>query len=230
MAPLLIKDLVVSKLQFAEPRRSTKNNGCMFADIIYPGYASPLLIQTPVVTLPYGISNFENKRSVEIPIPKEPSEREDGVQIILDKFSELDEFLIDGATANAAAWNLKPTPKKTKETYRGQAKASLIKEKKKNRVVVGQKVSTNIDKDEENKIWVEDATDTNPADGKLGLDYVTWGTKARLVFELSYVYLMSETYGIRLRLKKVQVVERGVASTGGGDVTFAEDPEDAVPE
>ena len=229
MTPVLIKDLDVQKLKFGAPKPSRNHPECSFAAMLYPGHQR-LWIETPTVTLPYGISAFQSKfgparqeRSVEIPIPKEPAKREEGVQIILDKFDEVDDYVLHAAVDNAKEWGLKPTARKTIETYRGQAKSWLIKDKKNG----DQKVYTKLKEEEEGEVIVIDEGDNSPSAVNKGLDYVTRGTKARLVYEMASVYLMADGFGTSLKLKKVLVVELGATKgPARGGAEFADDPLD----
>lgn len=59
MSPILAKNVVPSKLEFSEPK--TLTNGSRTVYINYQG--DKLMLQTPIMSLPYGIGDYNNKDS-----------------------------------------------------------------------------------------------------------------------------------------------------------------------
>ena len=215
---LLVRDVDVQKLTYGVPKEFGNGKG-KFAYLNYEGRNGILHVQTPNIRLPYGISSFPredgngNDLSVEIPTSDPPTDKD--VKILYDKFTEIDEAVLRAAAANAADWDLKPNSKKTLETYRGQQKGTLIRDKRNNDKKIVCKI------DPKDNITVIDKI-TGAQD--LGLDYVTRGSVVKLVLAIPYVWLIGGAFGTKLSLKKVLVMKK--AESGGSGADFVDDPSD----
>ena len=216
-----LKNFDLSKVQLTSNVKEYNSKKAKYTLIQYGNDSSALKIHFPTMVLPYGVSNWKNDDgsedlSIEIPFSDPPTDTKHAM--ILEKFSGLEDLVLDAAEKYSAAWELRPSPKKTKETYRGQFKGTLIKDKKNGDKKIVFKIVPAF-----GDVVVEDI---NKPGETFGLDYIARRSHVQLLADMSRVWLASNTFGVKLALTKVRIMKLGEDSNQAG---FLDDPDDVAP-
>jgi hypothetical protein len=96
---ILAKDFDIKHIKLGALR--TLDNGGKVVYVNYKG--SPLIIQTPKLKAPFGLSNWEGKYSVDLSLSGYDGSIE-GVTTFFNVLSQLDEQMLEQGMANGMAW------------------------------------------------------------------------------------------------------------------------------
>lgn len=106
---LFPKDIDVSNLEYTDLRPFGEH-----AKIAYINYkGSPLMIQTPLMKLPYGLGKYDDGEKVKYTLDFSFGGDSKKIQVLKDKLEEIESKILDDSVKNSLAWFKKK--KQTKE-------------------------------------------------------------------------------------------------------------------
>lgn len=223
MEPLLLrhdqpsKTLQVDKITFGKIQKNSNSPG-QFCYINYENTRGAIHVQLPPTFIPYGISSWTNddgSKSLSVEVPLRDAPNDPNLQLILDKFTEFDEKVLDVAQKNVAEWGLK---QRTRDGIRAIYKGSLIKENKDGEKKFVAKINTRRD--------VTVYKGTLPDLEQVDKEYVTRGSTVRMIIEIGRVWFSAGSFGVVCNLTQMLVTHQ---KTGLKANAFIADPSDVAP-
>ena len=223
MTTIHVKNVDVSKITFAPAQPFKSGKGGKMSYINYGGVAGKFTLQSPPVTLPYGISSFDKENGdghdvfVEVSFAVPPTD--DDLGTLYEKFTKIDEAILGAAKDNAASWGLPMN--KSLDQYSVMCTGGLVREKKDGirkivfkideRAAPGVFEKKEVEDDEGNK-----ATKNVAVEG--GLKSVAKGSVVDMTFEMPYVWANGGKFGVKLAVQAIRVLNMG----SSGDATFVD--------
>ena len=176
-----------SSITFGPPDRN--RNGGKFVPLLgADGSKRRITIQTPALSMPFGISAFREKpeaeiQSYSIDVSFRNVETDHRLADFLARMRELDAVMIDASVANSKAWFGKQKSKDTLEdNYR-----KLIKEHAEGKYPPVMKIKIPIQNGQPAAMFFDE--NRQPC----SIDYLTKGTTIKLILEMDRVWFVNNT-------------------------------------
>ena len=230
----------LSNIKFSDPRK-VGNNGVHVVYVNYGGGINPLYVQSPKVDIKwnptyYADNEEQGKYTVEIALPGVGSD--DQITPFHNKMAEFDQFMLDTAYENRAAWfkNGKKLSRDTIETvYTPMIKVSVDSEtgepdgkwppsfkfkiKKTN-----SKFTCNVFDSAKNQLNI----DNKESDDFVDLETIlVKGNTVNLILKCVSVWLINGKFGVTWQAEQMMVTTKPSVSLNG--CAFVDDDDDAVP-
>lgn len=195
-----------SKLTFA-PLEKNKKGGKMvslFPPIGEDGIKKRVVIQTPVVAVPFGVTPYQEAttgeiQSYSIDISFRGHETNPEIADFLARMRHLDDVLLDAAVANSKEWFGKTMSKDVvKEFIR-----KLVKEPTNPQYAPVMKVKVPVVRGEPVSKFFDENKQPVP------IDYITKGSTVKMILELSpSVWFVNKNFGVTWKLSQAKVESR----------------------
>lgn len=199
----LFSDFNARALEFAPPRKNAKGGQFVSVQSIGPNNTRQnVILQTPVVTLPFDVNEYKNGSGVIESYNITVSLKDQDV--FLQRMQAVDAALVEAAKANAKDWWPKD-PKKPETLEDIMRKLVIPPPPAKPQYGPIMKVKVPV---------YNGVVDTNTkfydADGKpIDISGVGRGCTARMLLELSPVWFVNKTsFGVTWKLRQLQVLSR----------------------
>jgi hypothetical protein len=180
-------------------------NGGKFVPLHGPdGAKKRITIQTPALSMPFGVSAFREKpdaevQSYSIDVSFRNLESDPKLADFLAKMREVDATLIQGAVANCKDWF--GGKQKSKETLEDNYR-KLIKDHPEGKYPPVMKIKIPIQNGQVSAAFFDE--NRQPTD----IDYLTKGTTIKLILEMDRVWFVNNTFGVTWRALQGAVVSR----------------------
>ena len=198
-------------------------NGGKIVNLSYPG-ARRIQLQTPTVSLPFGVNepfkggNGGDVQSYSVDLSFRGYDESSAMAAFLAKMREIDAIVLKKACENSPEWFGKQTSAEViQELYR-----PLVRDAKDPQYAPTMKVKIPV------VGGVPSASFFDEDRGPVQMDYLTKGTTAKFIIEVSSVWFVNKNFGVTWRLVQALVVSRPSSSTAPGGFAFADDPSDDV--
>lgn len=191
-----------SGIHFGPPDRN--KNGGKFVPLLSPeGTKKRFTIQTPPLSLPFGVSAYREKPEAEIQsysidvsfrnVDTDPKAAE-----FLAKMMELDQKMIQASVENSKVWFGKQKSKDTLEdNYR-----KLIKAHPENKYPPVMKIKVPLQNGQVSCMFFDENRNPVP------IDYIVKGTTIKLILEMDRVWFVNNSFGVTWRALQGAVVSR----------------------
>lgn len=160
-------------------------------------------IQTPPLSMPFGISAFREKpdaevQSYSIDVSFRNTDTDPRVAEFLRKMEEVDVRMLEASVQNSKAWFGKVKSKDTLEdNYR-----KLIKAHPQGKYPPVMKIKIPLQNGQVSSMFFDESK--KPVD----IDYLTKGTTIKLILEMDRVWFVNNTFGVTWRAMQGAVVSR----------------------
>lgn len=189
-------------IQFGAPDRN--RNGGKFVPLLGPdGAKKRFTIQTPALSMPFGVSAYREKpdaeiQSYSIDVSFRNLESDPKLSEFLTRMRELDVHMIQSSVANSKAWFGKQKSKDTLEdNYR-----KLIKDHPEGKYPPVMKIKIPMQNGQPSCMFFDENRQPVP------IDYLTKGTTIKLILEMDRVWFVNNTFGVTWRAAQGAVVSR----------------------
>lgn len=197
-----------SSFQPSEVNFAPAGQNKMGGKIVYVSYGkekNKIFLQTPEVSLPFGISSYVDKAtgavsSFSLDISFRDLETNPDLRVFYDKMKELDGLMVNTAVSKSVEWLGK---NKSKDVILDNYKP-LVKPPNdpKYSDVMRVKILWDSKKDEfGSKFYDENKLETTH-------EYISKGTTAKMLLELRSVWFVQGSFGIKFALVQLKVVSR----------------------
>lgn len=191
-----------SGMHFGPPDRNRL--GGKFVPLVGPdGAKRRITIQTPVLSMPFGVSAYREKpeadiQSYSIDVSFRNLESDPKLSEFLAKMREVDAKMIEESVSNSAAWFGKVKSKETLEDgYR-----ALIKDNAEGKYPPVMKIKVPMRNGQPSCMFFDE--NRQPC----SIDYLIKGTTIKLILELDRVWFVNNTFGVTWRALQGAVVSR----------------------
>lgn len=191
-----------TSVSFGPPDRN--RNGGKFVPILNTdGSKRRITIQTPVLSMPFGVSAFREKpdaevQSYSIDVSFRNLDTDPKLTDFLTKMRGLDVKMIESAVANSKSWFGKQKSKETLEdNYR-----KLVKDHPEGKYPPVMKVKVPIQNGQPSCVFFDESR--QPCD----IDYLVKGTTIKLILEMDRVWFVNQSFGVSWRAVQGAVVSR----------------------
>lgn len=168
-----------------------------------PDGKDPIRIQTPAMVLPFGVTPYQETpggdiQSYSVDVSFRTADVDPKVADFRAKIEQLDEIMIDTATANSEAWFGKKMPRElVAEFYR-----KLLNNKNPQYPpVLKVKVGVSVTGEPSAQFY-----DENRA--PVAIEYLSKGSTVKMICELSSVWFVNKTFGVTFRLSQAAVTAK----------------------
>ena len=189
-------------LQFGPPDRN--RNGGKFVPLTNPdGSKRRITIQTPALSMPFGVSAFREKpdaeiQSYSIDVSFRNADTDPKLADFLARMHALDATMIEASVAHSKAWFGKQKSKDTLEdNYR-----KLIKQHPEGKYPPVMKLKVPIQNGQPGAMFFDESRQP------VGIDYLSKGTTIKLILEMDRVWFVNNTFGVTWRVLQGAVVSR----------------------
>lgn len=179
-------------------------NGGKFVPLLgADGAKKRFTIQTPALSMPFGISAYREKpeaevQSYSIDVSFRNTETDPKVAEFLQKMQDLDAHMLQASVENSKAWFGKVKSKDTLEdNYR-----RLVKAHPQGKYPPVMKIKIPIQNGQVASMFFDE--NKKPTD----IDYLTKGTTIKLILEMDRVWFVNNTFGVTWRALQGAVVSR----------------------
>lgn len=211
-----------AELQFGALEKNKKGGKMVGLSAAGPDTRRRVVIQTPVVAVPFGVTPYQEAttgeiQSYSIDISFRNADSDPRIADFLARMRALDDVMLDTAVKHSKEWFGKAMSKDVvKEFIRKMVKESANGQyppvmKVKVPTVGGQPTSQFYDENRQ----------------PVGIDYITKGSTVKMILELSPVWFVNKNFGVTWRLVQAAVVSRPRRLD---TYAFADDGEDAAME
>lgn len=191
-----------ASIAFGAPDRN--RNGGKFVPLTgADGAKRRITIQSPPLSMPFGVSAFREKPEAEIQsysldVSFRNAETDPKLAEFLAKMRELDALMIQASVANSKAWFGKQKSKDTLEdNYR-----KLIKDHPEGKYPAVMKIKIPIQNGQPSCMFFDESRQPCP------IEYLTKGTTIKLILEMDRVWFVNNTFGVTWRALQGAVVSR----------------------
>lgn len=187
-------------LQFG-PLEKTKKGGKMVG--LSAGGKRRIVIQTPVVALPFGVTPYQEATTGEIQsysmdISFRNLDTDPRIADFLARMRQLDDVMLDTAVAHSKEWFGKAMSKDVVREFIRK----LVKESGNGQYPPVMKVKVPTSGGQPTAQFYDE--DRKP----VGIDYITKGSTVKMILELSPVWFVNKNFGVTWRLVQAAVVSR----------------------
>lgn len=191
-----------SGIRFGPPDRN--RNGGKFVPLLgSDGVKKRYVVQTPVLSMPFGVSAFREKpeadiQSYSIDVSFRNVDSDPRLAEFLAKMHELDACMLAASVENSKAWFGKQKSKDTLEdNYR-----KLIKTNPENKYPPVMRIKVPMQNGQVSCIFFDENKQPVP------IDYLTKGTTIKLIIEVDRVWFVNNTFGVTWRALQGAVISR----------------------
>lgn len=196
-------------------------NGGKIVNLSYPG-SRRIQLQTPTVSLPFGVNepfkggNGGDVQSYSVDLSFRGYDENAAMGKFLEKMRAIDALVLKKAHESSVEWFGKQTSAEViQELYR-----PLVRDAKDPQYAPTMKVKIPVVGGVPSASFFDE--DRNPVQ----MDYLSKGTTAKFIIEVSSVWFVNKNFGVTWRLVQALVVSRPSTTTGPGGFAFADDPSD----
>lgn len=191
-----------SGIQFGPLDRN--RNGGKFVPLTGPdGKKMRVTIQTPVLSMPFGVSSFREKpeadvQSYSIDVSFRNVDQDPRLAEFLDKMRQLDARMLEASVQHSKDWFGKQKSKDTLEdNYR-----RLIKDHPENKYPPVMKIKVPIQNGQPTCTFFDESKQPT------SIDYLTKGTTIKMILEMDRVWFVNNTFGVTWRALQCAVITR----------------------
>ncbi len=199
---VLFTTLEPSSVQFGGVDRN--RNGGKFVPLLGPdGQKKRVTIQTPALSLPFGVSAYREKpdgdiQSYSIDVSFRNADTDPKQAEFLNKMRQLDARMLEASVANSKEWFGKQKSIDTlTDNYR-----HLIKEHPEHKYPPVMKIKVPLSNGVPSAMFFDE--NRQP----VSIDYLTKGCTIKLILEMDRVWFVNNTYGVTWRALQGAVVSR----------------------
>lgn len=191
-----------SSLCFGPPDRN-RNGGKFVPIVTADGAKRRVTIQTPTLSMPFGVSAFREKpeaevQSYSIDVSFRNVDSDPKLADFLDRMRQVDAKMIEASVANSKAWFGKQKSKDTLEdNYR-----KLIKDHPEGKYPPVMKIKIPIQNGQPSAMFFDEARQP------CSIDHLVKGTTIKLILEMDRVWFVNNTFGVTWRALQGAVVSR----------------------
>ena len=190
-------------IQFGAPDRN--RNGGKFIPLLGPdGVKKRFTIQTPVLSMPFGVSAYREKpdaevQSYSIDVSFRNVETDPKLSEFLDKMRQLDVRMLDASHEKCKEWF--GGKQKSRDTLEDNYRR-LIKDHPEGKYPPVMKVKIPLQNGQPTCMFFDENRQPAP------IEYLTKGTTIKLILEVDRVWFVNNTFGISWRAAQGAVVSR----------------------
>lgn len=214
---LFPKDVDVSSIEYSDLRPFGEH-----AKIVYLNYkGSPLMIQTPLMKLPYGLGKYDDGERTKYSLDLSFGGDSDKVKCLKDKLEEIDSKVLDDSVTNSLTWfkKKKQTREVSQALYSPAVKVAMADGEPTDKYPPTFKAKLHYSNDKFRVLCFDQ--DKQPLDPDLNT-LVSKGQSVKAIFQLVGLWFAGSKFGMTYEIKQLKLSP----STNISTYAFAEDSDE----